>query len=474
MHFFLHHRDLRYQDNTTMIRQMKTEGSICPLFIFTPEQINPSQNPYFSHAVVQFMIESLKEYGQSLEKEKGQGQGQGQGQLYYFYGHTLKVLQSIHQQVKIDSLGFNRDYSPYARKRDEEIMEWAEKEGIRMYHDEDHTLYSVIDGSTFAPSTGKPYTVYTPFMRHCQSKLKVREVDRTKHFHFQTCPQLKKNTYWIPVQKLDSFYTKVPEIASHGGRKRALEILKHLSTFRTYDKERNYLTYETTHLSAYINFNVISIRELYHTICSVLGKKHGLMRELIWRDFYIQILYYFPRVVGKSFRVNMERLPWKWNSRYWKAWTEGRTGFPVVDAGMRQLNATGFCHNRSRMIVATFLTKMLHIDWRKGEQYFAQKLIDYNVSSNNGGWQWSASTGTDSQPYFRMFHYGNQLKNYDPNAEYVKRWIPELRDVPVEHILEWEKYCEQYQHIDYPKPIVDYKKERLVTLEMFRKTIEKK
>jgi deoxyribodipyrimidine photo-lyase len=469
MHLFLHHRDIRYQDNTTLIQQMKQEGSVCPIFIFPPEQIQPNKNKYFSHNLVQFMIECLLSYNQDLQHNF-------HSSLYSFKGNTLHILKTIHSLHTIQSIGFNIDYSPYAKKRDQEIIDWANSQHITIYNQEDHVLYSILDGSTFAKSTGKPYTIYTPFMKHCTNNLTVRDIDTTKTFSFAKYPILKKHPNYFPPSQFHTLYHHNPMNASKGGRSYALDILHHLKDFYTYDKQRNQLIYETTHLSAYINFNVVSIREIYHAIIKILGKKHGLIRELIWREFYIHILYYFPHVVGHSYRKEFDKIKWSKPNykKYWKAWCQGKTGFPVVDAGMRQLNATGFCHNRSRMIVATFLTKMLHIDWRFGEQYFAQHLIDYNIASNNGGWQWSASTGTDSQPYFRMFHYGNQIKSYDPKGEYIKRWIPELKDVPVEHLIEWEIYSDQYPNISYPKPIVHYKQERLVTLNMFRSIIQQK
>jgi len=472
MNIYLFHRDLRYIDNTTLLKQMNEEGSITPIFIFTPTQIDPKKNDYFSNQTVQFMIESLFELSENLEKEYNY-------HLPFFYGENLDVLKSIHKQKKIESIGFNMDYSPFARKRDEEIKEWCLKENINFYCFEDHVLFPILDGKTFAKSTNKPYTIFTPFYKHCIKDLEVNKINDQKNFKFMNETILKKNIFLIKKDKLNNFYEKNEYIWVRGGRKNALKILKNISQFKTYEKERNTLTYSTTFLSSYINFNVVSIREIYFTMVKELGNDHGLIRELIWRDFYISILYYFPHVVGHSFRKEFEKLPWlssdsKKYDIYWNAWIEGKTGFPVVDAGMRQLNKTGFCHNRSRMIVATFLTKILHINWQDGEKYFAQNLVDYNISSNNGGWQWSSSTGTDSQPYFRIFNYESQLEKFDPKCEYVKTWIPELKDIPVKHILEWEIYHKEYEgKIDYPGPIVNYKDERLKCLDMFKTTIEK-
>ena len=235
-----------------------------------------------------------------------------------------------------------------------------------------------------------------------------------------------------------------------------------------YDEKRNCLTYNTTHLSAYINLGLLSIREIYHHVVEKLGKKNGIITELYWRDFYYNILHFFPHVVGNSFRENYDKIKWRNNKKQFKAWCEGKTGFPIVDACMRQMNETGYMHNRGRMIVASFLTKDLLIDWRWGEKYFATQLQDYNISANNGGWQWASGSGTDSQPYFRIFNPWSQSDKFDPNCEYIKKWVPELNDIENKHIHQWDKFYQDYE-IDYPEPIVNHKDERENTLKVYKK-----
>jgi len=249
----------------------------------------------------------------------------------------------------------------------------------------------------------------------------------------------------------------------HGGRQEAVKTLKTaVRTQSHYSKNHNDLDKQTTQLSAFIKFGCVSIREVYKTLRS----KTDIIRQLIWRDFYANILYSFPRVLGHTLKPNYDKIHWHHNKTWFEKWCKGETGFPIVDAGMRQLNATGYMHNRARLIVASFLVKNLLIDWREGEEYFASKLTDYDVASNNGNWQWIASTGADSQPFFRIFNPWEQAKNYDPKCEYIKKWVPELKDVPDKDILKWETEWETHKDIKYPKPIVDYKKQKDLALKM--------
>ena len=228
------------------------------------------------------------------------------------------------------------------------------------------------------------------------------------------------------------------------------------------------MTYETTLLSASINFNVVSIREIYHKVKKKFGMNHGLINELYWRDFYYNILYFFPHVLKGSFREKYNDIKWSNSKATFKKWCDGKTGFPIVDACMRQMNTTGYMHNRGRMIVSSFLIKNLWIDWQWGEKYFANKLVDYNISANNGGWQWSSGGGTDAQPYFRIFNSWTQAKKFDKECEFIKKWIPELEEVDVKDILNWDKSYSKYD-IDYPSPIVDHKTSREKALKLFKK-----
>jgi deoxyribodipyrimidine photo-lyase len=232
---------------------------------------------------------------------------------------------------------------------------------------------------------------------------------------------------------------------------------------KNYPRTHNDLSHSTSELSAFIKFGCVSIREVYKTFRS----KHDFIRQLFWRDFYANILYSFPYVLGSAMKKNYNKVHWHHNSNWFKKWCDGETGYPVVDAGMRQMNQTGYMHNRARLIVSSFLVKTLLISWEEGEKYFAQKLVDYDPASNNGNWQWTAGSGADSQPYFRIFNPWEQGKNYDPNCEYIKKWVPELKDVPNKDILNWEDTHSEYKDVKYPKPIVDYKKQKEIALKMY-------
>jgi len=457
MNIFIFHRDLRLKDNTTLIRMIKEEESVLPIFVFPPEQIDEKKNKYFSHNLVQFMIESLKELGDKIKKYDGK--------LYTFKGDYIDVLKSINKVKQINSIGSNYDYSPYAKKRDDKIANFCKKNQIKFYQSEDMLLNPIMNQETFSPSTKKPYTVFTPFKNYCSQNLKVKKVDGYKSFKFSK-EKLTNTKYYFT--DLDSLYNFNQDINVKGGRKNALKILKSIKNFNDYDKKRNCMNYNTTFLSAYINFNVVSIREIYHKINKELGKKSGIINELYWRDFYYNILYFFPHVIGNSFREKYDNIVWKNNSSDFTKWKKGLTGFPIVDAAMRQMNKTGYMHNRGRMIVSSFLTKDLLIDWRKGERYFANMLVDYNMSANNGGWQWASGSGTDAQPYFRIFNPWTQSEKYDPNCEYIKKYIPELKDVDNKHIHHWYKHHKDHD-VKYPKPMVDHSEARKEALKVFKK-----
>jgi deoxyribodipyrimidine photo-lyase len=229
-------------------------------------------------------------------------------------------------------------------------------------------------------------------------------------------------------------------------------------------------TSETTFLSAYIKFGCVSIREVYHSFKKVYGLNHGLIRELIWREFFAHVLFAYPNVVGKSYQPRYQHLKWQNSETRLKRWQKGETGFPLIDASMRQLNTTGYMHNRGRMAVATFLVKTLLIDWRHGEKYFATKLTDYDLASNNGNWQGISSTGVDLKPYFRDMNPWIQEIKFDPEAEYIKKWVPELKDVLAKDIHRWTTACQdpKYKSIDYPKPMVDYDEQKEKMLEMYK------
>lgn len=459
MNLFIFHRDYRLFDNTTLIEMSKKEGTITPIFIFTPEQIT-KKNKYRSNNSVQFLIESLFELKESIKEYKGK--------IHFFYGNYMDVIKSF---KNVNSIGFNFDYSPYAVMRDTKIKEYCIKNNIKFYSKEDYLLYDILNNNTMNKS-GSPYTVFTPYKKHCLANLKVRKPNKYNNFKFTN--KVINNKYIINDMKMKSFYIENKDINVRGGRSNGLQILKKIKNWKDYNNMRNCMIYKTTFMSAYLHFNVLSIREVFYRILKKLGRNNNLINELHWRDFYVNIMYFFPKVLigmkkgkNKSFREKYDKILWKKNKKHFNAWKKGITGFPIVDACMRQMNTTGYMHNRGRMIVASFLVKNLNIDWKEGEKYFAQTLVDYDPSSNNGGWQWTSGGGTDAQPYFRIFNCWTQSKKFDPNCRYIKKWVPELKDVNNKDIHKWD-----IKHTDYNlyvKPIVDHKETREKTLKMFKK-----
>jgi len=295
--------------------------------------------------------------------------------------------------------------------------------------------------------------------------MEIRKVTSNPYSNYYTQPiEMESRANYLRL--LDKRIEYVP---IHGGRSNALRVLRRLSHYKYYEREKNLPARNgTTELSAHIKFGTVSIREVYHAVKKKLGEEHSLIRQLYWRDFFTQIAFHYPHVFGHAFHQEYDRIKWKRNNKGFKAWCEGRTGFPIVDAGMRQLNKTGFMHNRVRMIVASFLTKDLHVDWRRGERYFAKNLVDYDPSVNNGNWQWCASTGCDAQPWFRIFNPWIQQRKFDSECEYVKRWVPEVEQLAPStiHNLEHSRQAEHYV------AIVDHRKESRIAKNLYRLALQ--
>jgi deoxyribodipyrimidine photo-lyase len=457
MNLFIFHRDLRIIDNTTLIEL--GEEKIIPIFIFNPIQIDKKKNKYFSNNSVQFMIESLRELDKEIKKYKGN--------LSYFYGDDIKILKEIIKEYPIKKIGFNYDYTPFAKQRDERIINFCKKNKIEYIVKEDFPLYDILNNQTLKKD-GTPYKVYTPFKNHVLT-LDIRKINKYNKFNFH---KKIKNKYTI--DDINSFYQNNSKINSNGGTSNGLNILKKIENFKDYNIKRDILTYETTFLGAHLHYNTISIRQVYNIFIEKLGKNNNLINQLIWRDFYLNITHFFPHVlngqinkINKSFRIEYDKIKWITNKDLFNKWKNGNTGVPIVDAGMRQLNITGFQHNRCRMICASFLVKNLNIDWREGEKYYASKLVDYDPSNNSGGWQWTSGGGTDAQPYFRIFNPWTQAKKFDKDAEYIKKWIPELKDVPIKDILNWDKKYNDYNI--YIKPIIDTTLSSKKTIDLYKK-----
>lgn len=447
---FIFRRDLRLEDNTGLIAALESSEQVIPCFILDPNQIT-NKNKYKSTNGLQFMLDSLDDLNNQLEQKNTK--------LYLFHGHPKDILKNLTKEIDISAIFVNRDYTPYSKQRDEEISALCDNINIAFESYNDLLLNEPEDIKT---KQGHPYTIYTAFYNAC-SKIPVKKAQKNKFTNYFN----KKIKLGVSEQIFDDILPeKNDTINVNGGRSNGLSILRHISKFKDYPDKRNFLTYKTTMLGAHNKFGTCSIREVYHSIANIFSEKHTLIKELYWRDFFTHVAWNFPYVFGQAFHSKFDKLPWATDTKAFKAWCEGKTGFPVVDAAMRQLNETGFMHNRARMIVGSFLTKDLHIDWRLGEQYFAHKLVDYDPAVNNGNWQWIASTGCDAQPYFRIFNPWLQQKKFDPDCLYIKEWIPELESIDPKIIHTW--YNQKNSLNNYPLPIVDHAKESKLAISYYK------
>ena len=449
---FIFRRDFRIIDNNGLYLTNTNCKRVFTIFIFTPEQVSGA-NPFKSNNAVQFMIESLQDL-ESQIKDNG-------GKLLIFYGDNETIIKKLIYDLKIDYVCFNADYTPYALKRDEKIVQLCEKHSVIIERTADYYLH---EPGTIFNGSGAPYQKFTPYYNTALRK-KVQSASNARSIKFAS--KSNGNDELSLEAALKKFTIINPNILVHGGRKEALKMLQTaVKTQQHYSSTHNDLFKPTTQLSAYIKFGCISIREVYEAF----RKNRDLIRQLIWRDFYMNILFSFPHVLGSAMKPNYNKIKWHHNAKWLKAWESGQTGYPVVDACMRQLNETGYMHNRGRLIVASFLTKTLLISWEEGEKIFAKKLTDYDPASNNGNWQWIAGSGADSQPYFRIFNPWEQGIHFDPNAEYIKKWIPELDSVPAKAIHSWFKMhnTAEYKQIKYPAPIVDYAEQKKEVLKMYK------
>ncbi|MGZ8096940.1 MAG: cryptochrome/photolyase family protein, partial [Methylosarcina sp.] len=346
--------------------------------------------------------------------------------------------------LKINAVFINRDYTPFSRHRDEGILQLCRMLGID-FHNMDDALLT--EPEHVLKSDQTPYQVFTPFYNHAR-RLPVRLPEPLSVTHFA------RSARGPAPYRFEALISGESQPGLAGGREEARSLLEQLEELAAYNEIRDIPSVPgTSRLSPHLKFGTCSVREVFLAIQDCLGPGHPLLRQLYWRDFFTHIGYHFPRVFGHAFREKYDAVVWENDRALFQAWTEGGTGFPIVDAGMRELNATGFMHNRLRMITASFLVKDLHVDWRWGERYFARHLVDYDPCVNNGNWQWVASTGCDAQPYFRIFNPWLQQQQFDPDCRYIYQWIPELRSFPAKRIHQWDKsYC----RCDYVKPIVSH------------------
>lgn len=452
---FIFRRDLRIIDNNGLNLLNQKCKKIFTIFIFTPEQVS-SENKYKSNNSVQFMIESLQDLSYQIKKHGGH--------LYTFYGHNDKVVSDCIKAFNIDVVCFNLDITPYAKERDAKIVHLCEQ--LKTYVMYDHDYY-LNEPGTIVNGTGEPYRKFTPYYETALRK-KIQSPFGTKVTRFSSSYNINVPNKITLEHALSKFTVLNPDILVHGGRENAIKQMKIASkNIKKYSQTRNDLDKPTSQLSAFIKFGCISVREVYKTYHS----NRDFIRQLIWREFYANIMYSYPQVLGHSMHEKYNKIQWHHNNNWFKKWCDGETGFPIVDAGMREMNKTGYMHNRSRLVVSSFLIKTLLIDWRYGEKYFATKLNDYDVASNNGNWQWIAGGGADSQPFFRVFSPWRQAEENDPECNYIKTWIPELKDVSVEDIHKWDTEWVNHKETGYPKPICIFEEQREKALKMYKNAL---
>ncbi|WP_371804567.1 deoxyribodipyrimidine photo-lyase [Candidatus Lokiarchaeum ossiferum] len=453
---FLFHRSLRIIDNIGLYHALNTSNLVIPIFIFDPKQI--TMNEYFNSNAFQFLLDSLNDLQEQFQLLRKK--------IYFFHNNPISVLNSIFKEVKYDSIVLNKDYTPFSLEREQKIREFCNKHKIHLtvVHD-----CAINNPDVIKSQKHTPYTIFTPYFKFSR-KIPVIEPQEFNEKKSDQFIEIELGNAFLLKEARQKFLKSNTIPTQKGGREEGIKILKSVQKYIDYDKNRNFPGLNgTTGLSPHLKFGTISIREAYSHISKIHGNEHPLLRQLYWHDFFTYIGFHFPHVFIKSFKEKYNQIKWNNDDSKFALWKQGITGFPIVDAGMRELNSTGIMHNRVRMIVASFLTKDLHINWQWGERYFAQMLTDYDPALNNGNWQWAASTGCDSQPYFRIFNPWSQQKTYDPDAIYIKKWIPELADYAAKiiHNLEKKRPKELLEDV-YPKPIVNHKKERELTLFMFK------
>lgn len=470
INIFIFRRDLRIFDNTGISKLLKTSSTKKTLFIFifNPKQIDPNQNEYYSVTCVQYMIDGLLNLKKTLNDK-----------LYFFHADSDEdILNRLLNIYDIDTIGYNKDYTPFAIKRDNNLNTWCKTHGINIITSEDYNLFPM---GSIKNANKEPYKVMTSFVNKCKSIInniqRPINVNLTNDIIIIISSKLKNLTVKSIYKYIQTKKTNLTH--KEFSRRIAVQILQNINSglYNNYGNTRNFPSIDngTTKLSPFMKFNIVSIREVFWISKDKLGINHPLIFELLVREFYAHTAFNFPYVlsgqVGKRnqpCKLQYDNLKYGYNDKMWQAFTEGKTGFPWIDAGIRQLIYTGWMHNRLRMAVGMFATKDLLFDWRLVENWFARNLCDYDPCSNSGGVQWCSSVGFDSVPYFRIFSPWIQLKKFDPNCEYVKKYIHELKDIPTEHIHNWDIFHKNYK-INYTGPIVDHHKQTRKALNLFRK-----
>jgi len=408
MTIFWFRRDLRLMDNTGLNLALLKSKDVQPIFIFDKDIIDelPNDDPR-----VNFLYDELQKINKELISYNSS--------LKIFHGNPLEIFEQLLKENPELEVYTNRDYEPYAIARDEEINQLLVKYGSKLISCKDQVIF---EKDQVVKNDGLPYTVFTPFKNKWLAKFKE------EGFHLE----LKLNS-----ENFNKSNHEFPTIEEIGLEKSSIKVPPFsLEKVHNYQETRNFPSLDSTSkIGPHLRFGTVSIREI---ISKVKDLNDTYLSELVWREFFMQILWHFPKVVHENFRAKYNFIKWRNNEEEFEKWCKGETGYPLVDAGMRELNQTGFMHNRVRMVTAGFLCKHLLIDWRWGEAYFAKKLLDYELSSNNGNWQWSAGTGCDAAPYFRVFNPSEQIKKFDKQNSYINKWVEDLNE------------------FSYPDPIVEH------------------
>lgn len=456
---FIFRNDLRLQDNTALIEACSIYKTVITIFIFTPEQVGKG-NKYKSNRSVQFMCESLKDLDADLRKRNGK--------LHLFYGKPASVIRQVLRATGANAVYMNANYTPYSIQRDISLhdaviakCEFGYFEDYLLHNLDDRPEAKVEKLPLIAFLNDRPRDVYrkfTPFF----TKMSKRKVEKPANNKYQNFYGGK-----LPgtIASFSKFFSVDGNVGIRGGRKYAMQHLAQLKKLRDYNSQRNKLVYTTSQLGAYIKFGCLSPREVYYAAKSA-GAGSDFIKQLYWRDFYIGIAWRYPDVlVGRNRNLQQKYSGVKWirwgsasssQRTLFKRWCAGDTGFPVIDACMRELNETGWMHNRGRLLVAGFLVKLLGWHWEDGELYFAKMLVDYDSVQNNGNWQFVAGSGVDVQRFYRIFNPWRQQEKHDSDAKYIKDWVPELANVPAKDVHNWFDVFGEYPEVKYPKPMIDY------------------
>jgi len=429
INIFWFRRDLRLDDNVGFYNALKSELPVLPIFIFYSEILGELPE---DDARVTFIFNTL----QNMRKELQQT---ANSSLAMYFGTPEETYKKLLKEYSIDTVYTNHDYEPYSKTRDEVIENLLSKNEINFKTFKDQVIF---ERNEVVKDDGTPYRVYTPYMKKWKAKFK--DFDLKIYYTNNYLDKLIKNTRLPNLSLADIKFKKSnQEIADYTVTPTLIQ---------EYEATRNFPAKDTTsRLGPHLRFGTVSIRKMVKK--AIAEKNEIFWQELIWREFFMQILWHFPHTHKDAFKPKYDRIKWRNNETEFKAWCEGKTGYPLVDAGMRQLNETGFMHNRVRMLVGSFLCKHLLIDWRKGEAYFALKLHDYDMSSNVGNWQWVAGSGVDASPYFRIFNPTTQIQKFDKNLEYISKWVPE------------------FQELNYVAPIVDHKEARERCLRVYKEAV---